>query len=853
MKKFLSFFVGLLCGVSALTVSAQTVNYALKNAEGTGYVEISVIKELNNSSEVTFQAWIKPEALSANAQLFYQDNLSLHLDAAGKLVVTSGKQSVTLNSYTFSLGQWAQVSVCVANGTVKVYINNVDYSDAISGTLPATLTVASERAGFIGKGFKGELDEIRIWNKALGQEELYWRNTLNKFNPNYESLVAYWKGDQDLCKNLVDYKLAYHGTFHSVSRVPVTDNAEFRYRISTGYTNLIRFIDRPNIDRDMFLMTNDLIILTAKVQKDGSLKTEYADNSAEAVNVGYLEEFEGRKGIMDFQGAGAGMTAADGDLFYSSGSGFGRDPVGVGTLEGWIYIDSWTEGALLFSKRKSETECIEVRLGNEATKDIVVDLNGTVGTLSNKVEIGKWHYLSVYFSPSVVEDISNPRLSFNIIQIGVDYTIFNGLSGVKLSGNSMNISTIPVLEGTPVVLGKNLDGKMDEWMVWGSGRAGSVENDATNPYKLNVGEWNNIFLNAYWKGDDPDHIGKDSQSFTGMIDFMRDYYANHRGMKIRMGLIYPEGDKWSGVLNKKENVDRLIADTKKLLPYFDGVDVDLEWHYYNILNPVIRRLIDEVMAGEDNKIFSVSQHDYSYTLDKSLLTDPGIDYFTMQLYGPQTSTYTWDYYEAAYKHFINYGYPKDKLVLSYGVLLVDGSEAGYKDLFEKLGMNDDNYDPDLNIWKDRYYFNGVNQVKRKQNFILDHDCLGTMYFDMANDLRVSDYKSLIRAQNDIIASNVDTLITQVKTGPVVGIQQLKNSTSDLCSIMCSGNDTGFVVVLADGISHAVCNIYSDSGVLCRQEMLNQKETTIEWGEMTKGIYLIYVNDGNRSESIKLYK
>ena len=168
-------------------------------------------------------------------------------------------------------------------------------------------------------------------------------------------------------------------------------------------------------------------------------------------------------------------------------------------------------------------------------------------------------------------------------------------------------------------------------------------------------------------------------------------------------------------------------------------------------------------------------------------------------------------------------------------------------------MNDDNYDPDLNIWMDRYYFNGVNQVKRKQNFILDNRCLGTMYFDMANDLRVSDYKSLIRAQNDIIASNVDTLVTQVKTGPVVGIQQLKNSTSGLCSIMRSGDDMGFVVVLADGISHAVFSIYNDSGVLCRQEILKQKETTIEWGELPKGVYLICVNDGNKSESIKLYK
>ena len=35
-------------------------------------------------------------------------------------------------------------------------------------------------------------------------------------------------------------------------------------------------------------MTNDLILLSAKVQQDGSLFPEYPDNSAVPVNVSYL-------------------------------------------------------------------------------------------------------------------------------------------------------------------------------------------------------------------------------------------------------------------------------------------------------------------------------------------------------------------------------------------------------------------------------------------------------------------------------------------------------------------------------------------------------------------------------------
>lgn len=847
MNKLIFLFFSFLCGTIGLC--GQTINYALKNENGAGYVEVSPIEELDNSSEATFQMWINPVVITGNASLISQDNFSLNFNENGQLSVTVGSQIAVLN-YTFPLAQWSQISLTIANGVARAYINNEEQV-VLDGRLPELLPVATANSCLIGKGFNGSLDEIRVWRKALSQTELYWRNTLNKFNPNYEFLVAYWKGDQDQCENLVDYKFAHHGILHNVVREPVTDNENFRYCISTGYTNFIRFIDRPNIDRDMFLMTNDLILLSGKIQKDGSIAMEYADNTATPTNVNYIEEFEGRKGVMDFQGDGSQMISKEGAFLYSADTKFGREEPGTATLQGWFYIDSWKEGALLFSQRKDADNCIEIKLGAEATKDIIVDLCGTKATLSEKLEVGKWQYIAVYFAPKVVS-ISNIRLSFNILSISIDYQRYNALNGVTLSGNDMNIASVPLMQDVPIVMGKDFDGKMDEVQAWATDRSGSVESDSKNPYLLNVGSWNNLFLTAYWKGDDPDNIGKDSQSYTGMIEFMRNYYAGYRGMKIRLGLIYPDGDKWSGVLNQKENVDRLIADAKALLPEFDGIDVDLEWHYYNILNPVIRRLIDEVMKGQDDKIFSVSQHYYSYTLDKSLLTDPGIDYFTMQIYGPQTNTYTWDYYESAYNAFINYGYPKEKLVLSYGVLLVDGTEAGYKDLFEKFGMNDDNYDPDLNIWNGKY-FNGVNQVKRKQNFILDRGCLGTMYFDMGNDLRVSDYKSLIRAQNEIIASNVDTLITQVKMDPGTGVKDVKSRYANLCTINQTADGMDVVVVLADGISNAVCNIYNNNGTLCFSKELNRKESSLYWGNLSKGIYLISVSDGEMSESVKLYK
>lgn len=52
---------------------------------------------------------------------------------------------------------------------------------------------------------------------------------------------------------------------------------------------------------------------------------------------------------------------------------------------------------------------------------------------------------------------------------------------------------------------------MENWMRLWFGEVtvpDRQKNDAENGYQWNIGSWNNIFLNAYWKGDDPENIGK---------------------------------------------------------------------------------------------------------------------------------------------------------------------------------------------------------------------------------------------------------------------------------------------------------------------------------------------------------
>lgn len=767
----------------ATSMSAQTVNYALDNPTGTGRASVCTLTELNNAQEMTLQMWIRPNSYS-QAQLIRQDNFSLELTTDQKLKLTTGDRTATIDASGL-LNQWTQVTWVINHGAVTAYLNNQQV--AVTGDAQETLSASAYQINqlgcVLGKGLKGKMDEIRVWSSALKPEDFYWRNTLNRFNPDDEHLVAYWKCDQNLCDQLFDYKLRHHGEIHNLKKAEVTDNAQFRYRVASGYTSLMRFLDRKNIDKNMFRMTNDVIILSGRIQDDGSLMMEYPDNSLTPTQAGYMESFEGRQGVMTFEGTGAGMTAADSRLMGDPRDASGYGPSTQISVGGWVYIDTWQEGAAIMSQYKDADNCFVVSLGKKDEQEVTVNVCGTTASLKGKLTAGKWQYLTVYLNASAGSP-SDP--SWEPIKIGVGEmdggsftsavygrTATDGAQ-VEMGGKDMTISKFPNLQGATFTLGKDFSGKMDEVMVWASDRSGNMKNDATVPYQWNIGSWPNVFLNAYWKGDDPENPGKDSQSFCHMTDIIRGYFDQTRGAKVRLGIIYQGGEKWkTQILNNEAKLDNLIRDLKTLITYYDGVDVDLEWMYspsdWSTYNHVVERIANEVMPLHPGKSLTCSLHYVSYNgFNKSLL--PHVDYFTFQLYGPNVDPSSYSYYTNSYNKFIEYGFPKDKILLSYSILTQEGVVEGYKDVFEKYGLTDAQYTPDLTSWNcggTVKKFNSTNLVKRKQEYIHDNDVRGTMYFDMGNDLNVSDPRSLIHAQNEALASNVDTLVREVDLSHVV--------------------------------------------------------------------------------------
>ena len=135
-----------------------------------------------NTSEYTISVWIKRDAGAINGSILskrnatYTEGYDFRINATGRLefVVNGGAASVT-SSVVIPENKWHEVAVIYSGGTATLYIDGVPDTSA---TLPApTATNQSFYIAAAGKNaptayFKGNIDEVRIWNRALTVDQL---------------------------------------------------------------------------------------------------------------------------------------------------------------------------------------------------------------------------------------------------------------------------------------------------------------------------------------------------------------------------------------------------------------------------------------------------------------------------------------------------------------------------------------------------------------------------------------------------------------------------------------------------------------------------------------------------------
>lgn len=836
MKRHLICFFLLLNAICAM---AQVDNYAFKfTNEGT--INCGTIASLNNKDVYTLQCWFSPSIWSQGAFIWKRGTgaelMGLKLGEEGTLIHTVGNRELPVTSEAIKANVWTQITIIQSTEGINVYINN---SKVVSNA-PGMNIPTSEANMEIGNNYTGRIDEIRFWDIDINTDYMLYQNTINAFHPNYQNLTAYYKGDQKDCLHkLYDYANAHHGTLNEgVTREKVTDNPSFEYKILTAYTNITRFFDR-NIQKENYLMANDIIILGIETNDKGEAYLSTPNNHATITNATYLKEYNGRSGVISLAGDGAKMDAGLQALKPTDGWYKHKNQYSLLT---WIYLERWTKGAYLFRKERSETEGFSVRLGNEENHELIVRLNGNDYIWKENgtkpyLKTGEWMHIGISTSTASATS-AIPGREKQLFRVG-----FNGKSRFPEEGPTTVLdSDLSMYADVPLIIGENLNAKLDQTTMWhresGSSYMAQEMKDGMSMPSIGgyIDEVYAACATTYYQYDNPEWLGYDSFSMDEFIKIMRSAFEGRAGYTIRLGISgHTNWQTTLGVVAKREkmaNQIKEIVDATKV----DGIETDMEWAYSDPGVTNYSNFIALLKEKMPDKIVSSSPHAVAYNLNSNAIE--AADRFSFQVY-TNRSLFSMAGFKSAYNGIKN-KYPTNKIVLSYGATTSTGSVSGVENGYRSVIGNDPRPDvtditmPDGN----NYLVCSVNQVKERAQFVVDNGLPGLMYWDMGNDLPATDELSLCRAVNFIMASNVDYLYTDEGIPPT-GIENAHNNIQRI--FYPNPIIDNFSCTLPNDEQIVKLSVYSQDGKLVMQESYAGVNTiTQNCQSLERGIYIISV-------------
>lgn len=176
------------------------------------YVEIPDSPSLSPTQQLTLEAWIRPRG-GANLIMKHQGDaggggrsfvFQANFDGSLRVVIShDGSAGNAIDASSgggfFSMNVWSHVATTYDGSTLRFYVNGIEIGSAsgtggiYDGTLPVRIGLFTTN----NPSFNGEVDEVRIWDIALTQEELR-QGMFTTLNGDESGLGGYWRfEDQD--------------------------------------------------------------------------------------------------------------------------------------------------------------------------------------------------------------------------------------------------------------------------------------------------------------------------------------------------------------------------------------------------------------------------------------------------------------------------------------------------------------------------------------------------------------------------------------------------------------------------------------------------------------------------------
>lgn len=197
------------------------------------YVDMDDNLDLNPTS-FTISSWVLRESGSNNKtilskrDLAYTEGYDFKINSTGRFEVSwkNGSTQTITSSVVIPQNEWHHLAIIYSGGTATLYIDGVpDTSASLSAPVATTRNfnlAAAGKGASLGDFFVGNIDEVRIWDTALSQDQL--RYIMNQEIENNTSFVNGTVIPQTITKN-------------EVSTIPWSNLAGYYPMTTYTYTN----------------------------------------------------------------------------------------------------------------------------------------------------------------------------------------------------------------------------------------------------------------------------------------------------------------------------------------------------------------------------------------------------------------------------------------------------------------------------------------------------------------------------------------------------------------------------------------------------------------------------------------
>ncbi|MBI9064152.1 MAG: T9SS type A sorting domain-containing protein [Marinilabiliaceae bacterium] len=848
-------------------LSGQTINYCVDFDGNPGSrISLGELSELNACSEFTIECWVRVDHWNDGGYILqkegadWQERISVRLGSESTHSLywhLSDESNYYLEARDMFLdNQWHHIRLeyegeAPMGKQMRLYYDGNLQFNYYGLTNYPQATASQLGSLFIGNQFDGRIDELRIWNTGNNgmSPTQYMGNTIHLKGEYFDRLIGYWRFDYSGQTNVIDYTNHYNssakGFFKRLSVGPTqygdNSNARFTYKKVTAYLRN-NVLQMGNVSDKRLRNINDCIYFAASPTAEGGVYWGYPDNSGILTNSTFLSEFNGRPGVLSFDG-NSKMNCGKQLLW-----GGGKNGTNHFTLETFVYVDQWVQGSSIVESVNDNNHLFKIEMGEEATHRLYIkmyDGNNTYMACEQALELNQWHHFVLKY------DGSQPY--FKQCKVYVDgveisntwYSNTNGEMPSELNRNDADL-----------IFGNGFKGKLDEIRYWDTLIGIETLTNAFKGKRMTESDgWYYSLLKSYWPIDDQTTASKDVKSWKVDLDKIRSVTADLEGYNIRVGSV--GGSFWKEVMgnstvrdNYAHSLAQFVLDNN-----LQGVDMDCEWPGNLWEWKWLSLFMDKLKQALPDKFVSVSLQSYFHGIDPDVLNK--LDGVTMQSYDRHDSKghATYEGMITDWDRLISKPIPSEKIIMGVPFYTVnsDKTQAGYSNVVGAYP----NVDPDLDeviFYRDNgsvtASFNGQTTMARKMKYLVDNNSGGTMFWSLGLD--VDTDKSLLRIVNRFMSANTQPVLYGLKSSNDSYEKPFLSSNSS--SLYYSSKEELLKVKVPDEKQLYTMSVFDIQGRKVLTKNLKDKmEYDVDLSGLSRGMFVIKIKGLVESTSTKIVK